>query len=49
MLIERPTLLSLPERIGNQALQPVIIERPMPLESLQHPLSVYNELLEIRI
>ncbi len=47
MLSERPMLLSLPERIGHDLMPPPVTERPVPLESLQHPLSVYNELLEI--
>jgi len=46
LVIERTALLPLPVR----ELSPSAIDRavPLPVESLQHPLTVYNELLEVR-
>lgn len=44
---ERLALLPLPQQHAG-ILLPVDSHRPMPLESFQHPLSVYNELLEVR-
>jgi len=46
LAVERTALLSLPVR----ALAPLatVTEVPLPIESLQHPLSIYNELLEVR-
>lgn len=48
MILESQALLALPER--GQILVPTHAghRRPMPTESLQHPLSVYNALLEAR-
>lgn len=43
---ERVALLPLPQRHG--ILVPAASHRPVPLESFQHPLSVYNELLGVR-
>jgi transposase len=50
MVAERSALLSLPE-LPRPTVFPIEVsgpQRPMPLESLQHPLSVYNALLEAR-
>ena len=46
LAVERTALMSLPVR----ALAPIatVTEVPLPIESLQHPLSIYNELLEVR-
>ena len=44
---ERAALLPLPDLHSPVALAPVR-QRPIPVESFQHPLSVYNELLEVR-
>ncbi|AHV93296.1 IS21 family transposase [Bordetella holmesii] len=43
---ERLALLQLPAQHG--MLVPATSHRPVPRESFQHPLSVYNELLEVR-
>src|SRR5690606_10869365 len=43
---ERLTLLPLPQQ-HQGILVPAASHRPVPLESFQHPLSVYNELLEM--
>ncbi len=50
MVVERNALLSLPDlhRPTVLALEANRNQRPVPLESLQHPLSVYNDLLEAR-
>jgi hypothetical protein len=40
-------LLPLPQQ-HQSILVPPASQRPVPLESFQHPLSVYNELLEVR-
>jgi hypothetical protein len=40
--------LPLPERGQPFVLAVGTNRRPVPLESLQHPLSVYNALLEVR-
>ena len=50
MSLERAALLPLPQ--PNQPIvpaRPMMPSQPMPIESLQHPLSVYNALLEARI
>ena len=49
MTVERAALLPLPQL--NQPVAPVSPRhsQPMPIESLQHPLSVYNALLEAAI
>jgi hypothetical protein len=49
MTVERTALLSLPKL--NQPVAPASPRhsQPMPIESLQHPLSVYNALLEAAI
>lgn len=44
---ERAALLPLPDLHSPIALAPAR-HRPIPVESFQHPLSVYNELLEVR-
>ena len=46
MVIERSALLPLPTVLGS-ITQPALNWMPLPVESLQHPLSVYDELLEI--
>jgi len=46
MVIERSALLPLPTVLGS-ITQPALSWMPLPVESLQHPLSVYDELLEI--
>lgn len=43
---ELPLFLPLPH-IEHDGLRVPVSERPVPLESLQHPLSVYQELLEV--
>ena len=43
---ELPLFLPLPH-IEHDGLREPVSERPVPLESLQHPLSVYQELLEV--
>jgi transposase len=47
LALERAVLLPLPA-LSEQATMTAPSPRPLPVESLQHPLSVYNELLEIR-
>ena len=47
LAIERTALAPLP-RAGVAASPPAPACRPIPAESLQHPLSIYNELLEVR-
>ena len=44
---ERLALLPLPAQ-HHGILVPAVSRRPVPRESFQHPLSVYNELLEVR-
>ena len=46
LAIERAALMPLPLR--EQSVSHVHRPVPLPIESLQHPLSVYNELLEVR-
>lgn len=48
MVLERSALLPLPNAMRIVASQPMTAKHPLPFESIQHPLSVYNELLEIR-
>ena len=48
LALERAALLPLPKRSPLTAVTQPPLQCPMPVESLQHPLSVYNELLEIR-
>ena len=48
MVAERAALLPLPQGIANVASPAGPTKRPMPVESIQHPLSVYNDLLEMR-
>lgn len=45
---ERAALLPLPDLHSPLALPPTV-QRPIPVESFQHPLSVYNELLEVQL
>jgi transposase len=45
LALERPALIPLPHR--QPARSPIGNLVPLPVESLQHPLSVYNELLEV--
>lgn len=48
MIIEREHLMSLPAAVTMPGLPPPArAARPMPFESLQHPLSVYESLLEV--
>lgn len=44
---ERTALLPLPD-LHSGLILPTSVARPVPVESFQHPLSMYNELLEIR-
>jgi len=48
MVIERAALLPLPTMFGSAPQPTPTSLQPVPIESLQHPLSVYDELLEIR-
>jgi hypothetical protein len=48
LVIERAALLPLPNELGLTPRSAPPSVQPMPIESLQHPLSVYDELLEIR-
>ncbi len=48
LAIERSALMPLPRQTEPIAPLPGPPRRPLPLESLQHPLSVYNSLLEAR-
>ena len=48
LAIERAALMPLPTRTDAIAPLPTPSRRPVPLESLQHPLSVYESLLEVR-
>ena len=45
LLLEQNSLLPLPMYIGNVAHSGVHQALPMPIESLQHPLSMYDQLL----
>lgn len=47
LALERAALLPLPTAEPTSVAQPAL-PCPMPIESLQHPLSVYDELLELR-
>ena len=49
MVIERVALLPLPTMFGSAPQPTPTSLQPVPIESLQHPLSVYDELLEIRV
>ncbi|MDK7178325.1 hypothetical protein QP445_12935, partial [Micrococcus luteus] len=42
---EKEALLPLPIRSGNVVVAPSLNDVPMPIESLQHPLSTYDALL----
>ena len=44
---EQAAMLPLPS-VGRPQLR-VVTTRPLPVESLQHPLSVYNALLEVQV
>jgi len=48
LVIERAALLPLPNELGSTPRSAPPSVQPLPIESLQHPLSVYDELLEIR-
>ena len=48
LIIERVALMSLPSMTGPDTRQVPRQPWPLPIESLQHPLSVYDELLEVR-
>jgi hypothetical protein len=47
LVIERAALLPLPSELGSPPRSAPPDRQPLPVESLQHPLSVYDELLEI--
>jgi transposase len=48
LVLERSALLALPQGVGREETAPAPTStRPMPVESLQHPLSVYDALLEV--
>jgi hypothetical protein len=47
LALERSALLPLPAGVGRQAAPAPASVRAMPVESLQHPLSVYDALLEV--
>lgn len=47
LAIEQAALLALPRTASSTPL-PAKTRRPLPIESLQHPLSVYESLLEVR-
>lgn len=49
LALERAALLPLPVRQPAALPATPVRNRPIPAESLQHPLSVYNELLEVRL
>jgi transposase len=49
LLIERVALRSLPSATGPDPGKAPQRPWPLPIESLQHPLSVYDELLEVRV
>ena len=44
---ERAALLPLPQVTGRETVPAPVAVRPIPVESLQHPLSVYEALLEV--
>jgi transposase len=46
LAVERTALLPLPVRVLAPITAPIAV--PLPIESLQHPLSIYNELLEVQ-
>jgi transposase len=46
LALERSALLPLPQGVGRDSVPAPASIRPTPLESLQHPLSVYDALLE---
>jgi transposase len=48
LVIERAALLPLPNELGPTPRSAPPSVQPMPIESLQHPLAVYDELLEIQ-
>jgi transposase len=48
IVLERSSLLALPQKIVGVSMPTPVQRRPVPAESFQHPLSVYNELLEVR-
>ena len=48
LAIERAALMALPSRTGATMPLATPSRRPIPVESLQHPLSVYESLLEVR-
>ena len=48
LVIERTALLALPTRVETPRPAPAS-RRPVPIESLQHPLSVYDDLLEVSL
>lgn len=48
MPTERAALMSLPAPSASSLPAVPTFERPVPVQSLQHPLSVYNALLEVR-
>ena len=47
LVLERSALLALPQGVGRDTVPAPTSTRPMPVESLQHPLSVYEALLEV--
>lgn len=47
LALERSALLPLPPGVGRDSAPAPASVRPMPVESLQHPLSVYDALLEV--
>jgi transposase len=47
LALERSVLLALPQGVGRETAPAPASVRPMPVESLQHPLSVYDALLEV--
>jgi transposase len=47
LAVERPALLLLPPGLGRESAAAPMSVRPTPVESLQHPLSVYDALLEV--
>jgi transposase len=49
LALERAALLSLPAKQNLNTPSAPLRSRPVPAESLQHPLSVYNDLLEVRL
>ena len=47
LALERAALLVLPRGVGGETAPAPTSTRPVPVESLQHPLSVYEALLEV--